>query len=103
NFSPWPENTLIPLSSNGLCEAEITTPASKPAVRVRYATAGVGTTPVLTTTAPSPEAPCASSASIQTPDSRVSRPTSNRGNSLVGGSGRTTAAPRGRTVVGSSG
>ena len=35
NFSPRPENTLMPLSSNGLCDAEITTPASKPAVRVR--------------------------------------------------------------------
>ena len=28
NFSPSPENTLMPLSSNGLCDAEITTPAS---------------------------------------------------------------------------
>ena len=28
NFSPRPEKTLMPLSSNGLCEAEITTPAS---------------------------------------------------------------------------
>ena len=28
NFSPLPENTLMPLSSNGLCDAEITTPAS---------------------------------------------------------------------------
>ncbi len=32
NFSPRPENTLMPLSSNGLCDAEITTPASYPAV-----------------------------------------------------------------------
>ena len=28
NFSPLPENTLMPLSSYGLCEAEMTTPAS---------------------------------------------------------------------------
>ena len=28
NFSPRPEKTLMPLSSNGLCDAEITTPAS---------------------------------------------------------------------------
>jgi hypothetical protein len=27
NFSPAPEKTLMPLSSNGLCDAEITTPA----------------------------------------------------------------------------
>ena len=30
NFSPAPENTLMPLSSNGLCDAEMTTPAVKP-------------------------------------------------------------------------
>ena len=35
NFSPAPENTLMPLSSNGLCEAEITTPAVKPLSGVR--------------------------------------------------------------------
>ena len=47
---PGPENTLMPLSSKGLCEAEIT---SRHEVRagVRYATAGVGTTPVSTTAA----------------------------------------------------
>ena len=28
NFSPFPENTLMPLSSNGLWDAEITMPAS---------------------------------------------------------------------------
>ena len=33
NFSPFPENTLMPLSSNGLCDAEITTPASKELAR----------------------------------------------------------------------
>ena len=45
NFSPAPENTLMPLSSNGLCDAEITTPAVYPIRGVRYATAGVGMTP----------------------------------------------------------
>jgi hypothetical protein len=35
NFSPAPENTLMPLSSKGLCEAEITTPACTPSARVR--------------------------------------------------------------------
>ena len=34
NFSPRPENTLMPLSSKGLCDAEITSPASKPISRV---------------------------------------------------------------------
>ncbi len=82
NFSPLPENTLMPLSSYGLCEAEMTTPASYVPVRVRNATAGVGTTPTLVTDAPSPQAPCASSASIQSPDSRVSRPTRSCGDSV---------------------
>ena len=58
-------------------------PRRSRAARVRYATAGVGTTPALVTDAPSPHAPCASSASIQAPDSRVSRPTSSRGDSAV--------------------
>src|SRR5215470_11561624 len=103
NFSPFPENTLMPLSSNGLCDAEITIPRSYPADRVRYATPGVGTTPALVTCAPSPAAPCASSASIQAPDSRVSRPTRILGDDEPCGSARTTAAPSRRTVDGSSG
>ena len=45
NFSPAPENTLMPLSSNGLCEAEMTTPAVYPMRGVRYAMAGVGMMP----------------------------------------------------------
>ena len=53
-------------------------PASKPSVRARYATAGVGTTPALTTVAPSLVNPRASSSSIQVPDSRVSRPITKR-------------------------
>src|SRR5207342_2898751 len=98
-----PENTLMPLSSYGLCEAEMTTPASYVPVRVRNATAGVGTTPTLVTDAPSPQAPCASSASIQPPDSRVSRPTRNCGDSVPCGSARTSAAPSRLTVAESSG
>src|SRR5581483_1563009 len=109
NFSPRPENTLMPLSPYGLCDAEMTTPASNACVRVRYATAGVGTTPALVTTAPSPDAPCASSASIHVPDSRVSRPTRKRSAGRAAGgcgpaaSARTSAAPSRRTVGGSSG
>ena len=79
NFSPAPENTLMPLSSNGLCDAEMTTPASNALLagqvgdrrrrddaRARHG----GTRP--------PRAPWASSRSIHSPDSRVSRPTSSR-------------------------
>src|SRR5882724_3159749 len=72
-------------------------------VRVRKAIAGVGTTPALVTAAPSPHAPCASSASIHPPDSRVSRPTRNWGDAVPCGSARTNAAPRRRTAGGSSG
>ena len=35
NFSPPPENTLMPLSWNGLWDAEMTRPAAKPWLRVR--------------------------------------------------------------------
>src|SRR5476649_284606 len=59
--------------------------------------------PALVTVAPSPAAPCASSASIHEPDSRVSRPTSSRGDAMPCGSARTTAAPSRRTVGGSRG
>src|SRR3954454_1439628 len=55
------------------------------------------------TLAPSPDAPCASSASIHDPDSRVSRPTRIRGDAVPCGSARTTAAPSRRTVGGSRG
>ena len=47
----------MPLSSNGLWDAEITTPASYAFARVRYAIAGVGTMPALVTAAPAPDAP----------------------------------------------
>ena len=49
NFSPLPENTLMPLSVYGLCDADSTTPRSKSSARVRNATPGVGITPALVT------------------------------------------------------
>ena len=103
NFSPPPEKTLMPLSWNGLWEAEMTRPAAKPWLRVRCATAGVGMTPALTTDAPAAAAPMARSRSIGSPDSRVSRPTSRRISPPVGGSAFTSAMPRRRTVRVSSG
>src|SRR6185295_12866201 len=60
-------------------------------------------TPALVTAAPSPVAPCASSASIHEPDSRVSRPTRIRGDCVPCGRARTTAAPSRRTVAWSRG
>ena len=69
----------MPLSSKGLCDAEITIPASKPLAAVMYAIAGVGMTSAVVIVAPSDPAPRASSRSIHVPDSRVSRPMTNRG------------------------
>ena len=40
-FSPRPLMSLMPLSANGLCDAEIITPQSKLSTRVTYATEGV--------------------------------------------------------------
>src|SRR5688572_24956475 len=105
NFSPRPENTLMPLSSNGLCDAEITMPASKSISRATYATAGVGMTPPLVRCPPAEPIPRASSRSIHSPDSRVSRPTMNR-TSPAGRwweRVRTSAAPSRATVSCSSG
>ncbi len=45
SFAPSSEKNLIPLSSNGLCDALITMPADSRSARVRYATAGVGSGP----------------------------------------------------------
>jgi hypothetical protein len=55
-------------------------------------------TPALTTSAPKARAPCASSRSIQAPDSRVSRPISTRAPD-GSGSARMMAAPSRRTVA----
>jgi hypothetical protein len=103
NFSPRPENTLIPLSWKGLCEAEMTMPASKSISRVTYAMAGVGMTPALVTVAPADPAPLASSRSIHSPDSRVSRPTIIWSGASATRIARTSAAPRRATVCRSSG
>src|SRR2546426_11708921 len=42
---PEAEKNLMPLSSNGLCDALITMPADQRSARVRYANAGVGRGP----------------------------------------------------------
>jgi hypothetical protein len=47
----------MPLSPNGLCDAESTTPRSKSSVCARNATPGVGSTPALVTDAPCDDAP----------------------------------------------
>ena len=64
----------MPLSPNGLCEAD-TMAAGESVVADHQATAGVGTTPRDTTSAPSAARPALSAASSSGPDRRVSRPT----------------------------
>src|SRR5690242_13937565 len=68
----------MPLSRQGLCEAETTTPAEKPCVCVRYAMAGVGTTPALAVSTPVSRSPQTSSSAIHPLDSRVSCPMTTR-------------------------
>ncbi len=48
---------LMPLSWNGLCDAEITTPASARSERVRKAMPGVGSGPTSSTSTPIEQMP----------------------------------------------
>ena len=63
---------MMPLSCQGLCEAEMTMPAEKPWARARKATAGVVMTPADSTVAPPAVRPAVRVAAIQSEDSRVS-------------------------------
>src|SRR5262245_50007014 len=80
----------------------MTSPASNARSAVRYATPGVGSTPALVRCAPSDATPRASASSIQTPDSRVSRPASSFSSPDLGNA-RTSAAPSRVMVAASSG
>jgi len=53
----------MPLSSNGLCEAEIITPRSARNERVSIAIAGVGNGPTRVTSMPAPTNPATSAGS----------------------------------------
>ena len=64
----------MPLSSYGLCDAEITTPASALRLRVRNAIPGVGTGPTSSTSMPMEQSPEVSALSIMYPESLVSLP-----------------------------
>ena len=68
----------MPLSSNGLCEAEIMTPRSARIERVSIATAGVGIGPSWSTSMPTEVKPAISAVSIMYPESRVSLPITTR-------------------------
>jgi hypothetical protein len=70
---------LIPLSCQGLCEAEIDTPDEAPSARTSSATPGVVIVPAHRTSPPEARMPPASSASSSGVDSRVSPPTTTAG------------------------
>jgi hypothetical protein len=57
SFMPSAEKNLMPLSSKGLCEAEIMIPADKRSARVRKATPGVGIGPTSSVSTPAAESP----------------------------------------------
>src|SRR5579875_444743 len=63
----------MPLSSYGLCDAEITAASCNPWRRTSSGAAGVGRTPPSSTSPPAAVTPAAIAASSISPDSRVSR------------------------------
>src|SRR5262245_14538866 len=74
SFRPPAANSLMPLSGNGLCDAD-TMAAGAACCTDHHATSGVGATPSSVTSAPSDARPALSAASSRGPDRRVSRPT----------------------------
>src|SRR3989442_7234437 len=78
NFVPSEEKSLMPLSSNGLWEAESTMPPSAASARVSSAIPGVGSTPTTKQSPPAPSTPAVSADSRRGPERRVSRPITSR-------------------------
>src|ERR671918_489103 len=81
SLKPSPENSLMPLSSAGLWEADTTAPACAWRSWVMNATAGVGTMPTRRTSPPAEQAPAAMADSSIRPEIRLSRPMTRRGRS----------------------
>src|SRR5919107_3372537 len=79
SLTPPRARNLIPLSGIGLWLAEIITPRSAPSAAVRWATPGVGRTPSRRTSTPAEARPAVTAASRNSPDNRVSRPTTATG------------------------
>ena len=101
SLKPSAPKNLMPLSSIGLCDAEIITPAAASMLAVIAATAGVGTIPSSTTLRPVDAIPATIAPSSIGPDKRVSRPRT-MGLS-IGWSCAMTAAPARPTLYASSG
>src|SRR5690606_30469461 len=79
SLKPPRAKNLMPLSGAGLCDAESMTPRSAPSAEVRYATAGVGSTPSRRTSTPDDARPATTAASRNSPEARESRPTTATG------------------------
>src|SRR4051812_32057873 len=92
--SLWPPrlNSLMPLSGIGLWLAEIITPRSASARPVRKASAGVGSTPTRSTSAPADVSPATTAASSISPLARGSRPTTATGRCVASFAIKTRAA-----------
>src|SRR5579863_2674221 len=84
----------MPLSVQGLCEAEITTPASYFRERARYASPGVVRTPALCTSQPQEASPSVTRSAIHELDSRGSWPTT----TLARGLPRIKSCPSARPI-----
>ena len=65
NLKPSGPNSLMPLSSNELCDAEIMTPISARRLRVSMAIAGVGSGPTRVTSMPAAMKPAVNAGSIR--------------------------------------
>src|SRR3954469_3296401 len=87
-------NSLMPLSGIGLWLAEIMTPRSASVRPVRWAIAGVGSTPARSTSAPALDSPATTAASSISPLARGSRPTTATGREVPSRSASTLAAAR---------
>ncbi len=75
SLKPCASNSLMPLYSGGLCDAEITAPPAAFSLRTSSATAGVGTTPASSAVPPALVMPATIADSSMSPDRRVSLPT----------------------------
>ena len=74
SLKPWASNSLMPLYSGGLWEAEMTTPPSQCSSRTSSAMAGVGMIPANSAVPPIDMTPAATDDSSMSPDKRVSLP-----------------------------
>ena len=92
SLCPPAAKSLMPLSGMALCDAEIITPRSASRARTRYATAGVGSTPTRSASAPAAVSPATTAASSISPLARGSRPTTATGRCDRSCSARTCAA-----------